>query len=110
MADTFAGPDATLAGTEERTAMTQHDYSAAAQPGEASPGEPSGLTSRRRFLGYLLAAPTLVVAADLTAESIFAPATANAAVPSLPQPSDVVDLSDLLTYATVPPPTSSASR
>ncbi len=83
--------------------MTKHDRPAqSAQPDDMVNGEQAGVTSRRRFLGYLIAAPTLVVAADLTAESIFAPAAANAAVPSLPQPSDVVDLSDLLTYATVP--------
>jgi len=83
--------------------MTKHDRPAqSAQPEDMVNGEQAGVTSRRRFLGYLIAAPTLVVAADLTAESIFAPAAANAAVPSLPQPSDVVDLSDLLTYATVP--------
>jgi len=83
--------------------MTKHDRPAqSAQPDDMVNGERAGVTSRRRFLGYLIAAPTLVVAADLTAESIFAPAAANAAVPSLPQPSDVVDLSDLLTYATVP--------
>ncbi len=83
--------------------MTKHDRPAqSAQPDDMANGEQAGVTSRRRFLGYLIAAPTLVVAADLTAESIFAPAAANAAVPSLPQPSDVVDLSDLLTYATVP--------
>lgn len=83
--------------------MTRHDKLAdAAQSGVGSPDTPSGVTSRRRFLGYLIAAPTLVVAADLTAGSIFVPAAADAAIPSLPQPSDVVDLSDLLTYATLP--------
>src|ERR1700744_895092 len=47
--------------------------------------------SRRRFIGYLIAAPTLVAAADLRA----APA-ARASVPTV-QPVDVFDLTDLLT-------------
>jgi isoquinoline 1-oxidoreductase subunit beta len=49
--------------------------------------------SRRRFIGYLIAAPTLVAAADLRA----APA-ARAAVPTV-QPVDFFDLTDLLTDA-----------
>jgi isoquinoline 1-oxidoreductase subunit beta len=49
--------------------------------------------SRRRFLGYLIAAPTLVAAADLHA----AP-PARASVPTV-QPVDFFDLTDLLTDA-----------
>ena len=49
--------------------------------------------SRRRFLGYLIAAPTLVAAAELTAIE-----QAQAAVPTT-QPVDLYDLSDLLTDA-----------
>jgi isoquinoline 1-oxidoreductase beta subunit len=49
--------------------------------------------SRRRFIGYLIAAPTLVAAADLTA----AP-PASASVPTV-QPVDFYDLTDLLTDA-----------
>lgn len=49
--------------------------------------------SRRRFIGYLIAAPTLVAAADLRA----APA-ADASVPTV-QPVDFYDLTDLLTDA-----------
>src|ERR1700753_2253315 len=49
--------------------------------------------SRRRFIGYLLAAPTLVAAAELRA----AP-TARASVAPV-QPVDFYDLSDLLTDA-----------
>jgi isoquinoline 1-oxidoreductase beta subunit len=51
--------------------------------------------SRRRMLGYLIAAPTLVAAANFSA------APAMGAVPSL-QPSDAYDLSDLLTEAALP--------
>ena len=59
--------------------------------GEARAGT-SGI-SRRRFIGYLIAAPTLVAAADLRA----AP-PASASVPTV-QPVDFYDLTDLLTDA-----------
>ncbi len=59
-------------------------------------------TGRRRFLGYLLAAPTLVAAAQL-GEQVLAPAHAEAAgVPSLPQPPELYDLNDMLTDAALP--------
>jgi isoquinoline 1-oxidoreductase beta subunit len=58
---------------------------------KAAPTE--GAVSRRRFLGYLLAAPVVVAAADLSS----APA-ADATVPTV-QPVDYYDLSDLLTDA-----------
>ncbi len=57
---------------------------------------PSGL-SRRRFLGFVLAGPTLAAAAPLLQVS-----RATAAVPSLPSPSDLYDLSDLLNDAAAP--------
>ncbi|NKQ53184.1 xanthine dehydrogenase family protein molybdopterin-binding subunit [Amycolatopsis sp. K13G38] len=64
-------------------------------------GEPQpGRTDRRRFLGYLLAAPTLVAAAQL-GETLLGSGRASAAVPSGPQPSDIIDLNDILTDATV---------
>ena len=59
--------------------------------GEARAGT-SGI-SRRPFIGYLIAAPTLVAAADLRA----AP-PASASVPTV-QPVDFYDLTDLLTDA-----------
>ena len=49
--------------------------------------------SRRRFIGYLIAAPTLVAAADLRGA---APARASVATV---QPVDFYDLTDLLTDA-----------
>ena len=49
--------------------------------------------SRRRFIGYLIAAPTLVAAADLRAAQ-----AARAAIPTV-QPVDAFDLTDLLTDA-----------
>jgi isoquinoline 1-oxidoreductase subunit beta len=56
-------------------------------------------TARRSFLGYLLAAPTLVVAAQLGAETIAPQQAAEAAIPSLPQPAELFDLGDLLDLA-----------
>ncbi|WP_439380829.1 molybdopterin cofactor-binding domain-containing protein [Amycolatopsis lexingtonensis] len=53
--------------------------------------------SRRGFFGYVLAAGTLVVAADLGQSS-----PAAASVPSLPQPPELYDLNDALTDAALP--------
>ncbi len=51
--------------------------------------------SRRRFLGYLIAAPTLVVAADLGRSSLFGTSSAWAApLPSTPQLAEYYDLLD----------------
>lgn len=52
--------------------------------------------SRRRFIGYLLAAPTLVAAADLSLAD-----SASAAIPTT-QPIDVFDASDALNAAAAP--------
>jgi isoquinoline 1-oxidoreductase subunit beta len=63
---------------------------------EVEVGEPRAETrgiSRRRFIGYLIAAPTLVAAADLRAAQ-----PASASVPTV-QPVDFYDLTDLLTDA-----------
>lgn len=72
------------------------------QQEECVPGD--GMV-RRRFLGYVLAAPTLTVAAQL-GEAVLAPAPAAAAapalVPSLPGPSEIYDLNDMLTHAALP--------
>lgn len=54
---------------------------------------------RRTLLGYLLAAPTLMAAAEL---DLGAPKAAEAAVPSVPQPAELYDLNDLLTDAARP--------
>jgi isoquinoline 1-oxidoreductase beta subunit len=61
-----------------------------------SDGRPAGL-GRRRFLGYLLAAPTLMVGVQL-----IDPQTAAAAIPSLPQPEELFDLGDLQNLAALP--------
>lgn len=63
-------------------------------PVDEGPGGPS----RRRFLGYLLAAPTLVAAASYA----LGVEPADAAIPSLPEPSDILDLGDLQVLATLP--------
>jgi len=53
---------------------------------------------RRRFMGYLLGGATVVAAADLG----LLQGTARAEVPTLPQPAEIADLSDLLTLAAAP--------
>jgi isoquinoline 1-oxidoreductase beta subunit len=60
----------------------------------AAPQKGAGIT-RRRMMGYLLAAPTLVAAAQWEA------APADAAIPSV-QLTDALDLSDLLNLAAQP--------
>ena len=60
-------------------------------------GPKSSEITRRRFLGFVIAAPTLVAAADLGAG--FFTDSARAAIPSNPGPSEIYDLSDLLTDA-----------
>ena len=57
--------------------------------------------ARRRFLGFVLAAPTLAVAAQVGGAEL-APSKAAAAIPSLPQPEDIFDLGDLQNLAALP--------
>lgn len=57
--------------------------------------------SRRRFLTYLVAAPSLAVATR-TGLDVYEPGTAYAAIPTLPAPADLVDLGDLLILAGAP--------
>ncbi|MDT0573060.1 molybdopterin cofactor-binding domain-containing protein [Streptomyces sp. DSM 3412] len=57
--------------------------------------------SRRRFLTYLVAAPTLAVATRIGLD-VYEPAGAEAAIPTLPAPADLVDLGDLLILAGAP--------
>ncbi|MCL2582401.1 MAG: molybdopterin-dependent oxidoreductase [Streptosporangiales bacterium] len=56
---------------------------------------------RRRFLGYLIAAPTLAVAVDWTATQ-FDPQRADASVVTPPQPEDIYDLGDMQNDAAAP--------
>ncbi|GAA3565421.1 molybdopterin-dependent oxidoreductase [Amycolatopsis ultiminotia] len=73
----------------------------------AQPRHPSGpddrprSMDRRRFLGFVLAAPTLAVAAQL-GDAVFAPEPASAAIPTLPLPEEIFDLGDLQNLAAAP--------
>ncbi|QWF82703.1 molybdopterin cofactor-binding domain-containing protein [Amycolatopsis sp. CA-230715] len=67
---------------------------------ETPEAEPDGM-GRRRFLGFLVAAPTLAVAAQVGGAAVDAP-EADAAIPSLPQPADLFDLGDLQNLAAAP--------
>jgi isoquinoline 1-oxidoreductase beta subunit len=62
--------------------------------------EPSGI-DRRGFLGWVLAAPTLLVGVS-AAGALLGEDPAGAAILSPPEPADLYDLSDLLTDATLP--------
>ncbi len=70
--------------------MSSGSTSTVRADGDARPND--GI-SRRRFIGYLIAAPTLVAAADLRAAQ-----PAAASVPTV-QPVDFFDLTDLITDA-----------
>ena len=52
---------------------------------------------RRRFIGFLIAAPTLAVVVDWSQSQ-----SAEAAIPTLPQPEDLFDLGDLQNLAAAP--------
>jgi isoquinoline 1-oxidoreductase beta subunit len=56
---------------------------------------------RRKFIGYLLAAPTLAVGVELLA-SAADPRSASATIPTLPQPEEIFDLGDLQNLAAAP--------
>ncbi len=56
---------------------------------------------RRKFLGFVLAAPTLVVGARLVLDDLKA-SPAGAVIPSLPEPSELFDLGDLQDLAAAP--------
>jgi isoquinoline 1-oxidoreductase beta subunit len=58
-------------------------------------------TGRRQFIGYLLAGPTLIAAASL-GDVLVTASPAAAALPGIPQPADLYDLTDLLTDAAIP--------
>jgi isoquinoline 1-oxidoreductase subunit beta len=84
-----------MARNEEAAMTDLHDGAAAPDvAGPTTPPAGAGIT-RRRLMGYLLAAPTLVAAAQWEA------APADAALPTI-QPTDVLDLSDALNLAAAP--------
>ncbi|HEX3336982.1 MAG TPA: molybdopterin cofactor-binding domain-containing protein [Jatrophihabitans sp.] len=73
---------------------------------QAAPVEEPGAdattgVARRNFVGWVLAAPTLMVGAPIAA-SLVNPQRADAAIPSLPEPSDLFDLGDLQDLAAMP--------
>ncbi|WP_329599122.1 molybdopterin-dependent oxidoreductase [Streptomyces pseudovenezuelae] len=57
--------------------------------------------ARRRFLTYLVAAPALAVATKVGVD-VYAPGSADAAIPTPPAPADLVDLGDVLILAGKP--------
>lgn len=54
--------------------------------------------SRRAFMGYVIAGATLVTGAEISAGA----PSAEAVVPTPPQPAEILDLNDLLTLAAAP--------
>jgi isoquinoline 1-oxidoreductase beta subunit len=90
-------PASTPSGASSATTSSVTSDATGADPTEED--RPS--TSRRRFLTYLVAAPTLVVGGRFITDSVN-PATAEAAIPSAPAPADLVDLGDLLIAAALP--------
>ncbi|MCX2181198.1 molybdopterin-dependent oxidoreductase [Streptomyces sp. SKN60] len=87
--------------------MAEQDRSPQPGPDDAPP--PRAGLGRRRFLGYVLAAPTLTVAARIGADALAptpaaaaVPGAAPAVIPSLPGPAEILDLNDLLTAAALP--------
>ena len=54
--------------------------------------------SRRTFLGYVIAGATLVTGAEMGLGT----ESAEAVVPTPPQPAEILDLNDLLTLAAAP--------
>jgi isoquinoline 1-oxidoreductase subunit beta len=81
--------------TLNRRASRHSDPSSTGQRG----GVASIVTDRRRFIGFLIAAPTLAAAAEL---GLSAPRSAEAAIPSGPQPPEIYDLNDMLKDAALP--------
>ncbi|GGX79966.1 molybdopterin cofactor-binding domain-containing protein [Streptomyces fructofermentans] len=71
---------------------------------EPQPTADGPTPGRRRFLGYILAAPTLVAAAELLPAPPASAATADTATAAVPSAdlTEIVDLNDLMTLATAP--------
>ncbi|MCX5079785.1 molybdopterin cofactor-binding domain-containing protein [Streptomyces sp. NPDC056121] len=84
---------------QSRSPRDPVEEAAQAAPSER-PDRPGG-PGRRRVLAYLLAAPTLAVGARLGLDAVGAD-SAEAAVPSLPQPEELFDLGDMQTLAAAP--------
>jgi isoquinoline 1-oxidoreductase beta subunit len=67
-------------------------------PGHDDVTESSGGLGRRRFLTFLVAAPTLTIAAKIAIDSA-SPSEAEAVIPTLPGPAEIMDLGDALILA-----------
>jgi isoquinoline 1-oxidoreductase subunit beta len=72
-----------------------------ADPVLASDADDVRGVGRRNFVGWVLAAPTLMVAAPIAAGMVN-PQRADAVIASLPEPSDLFDLGDLQDLAAMP--------
>jgi isoquinoline 1-oxidoreductase subunit beta len=70
------------------------------EAGDQHPELPHGRLGRRGFLGWVLAAPTLMVGAPILVAG--RSERAEAAIPSLPAPADLFDLGDLQDLAAMP--------
>lgn len=68
---------------------------------EHGPGAAAKSVARRRFLTYLVAAPVLTVAAERSLSALATP-TAAAAIPSPPQPANIIDIGEIVVLATRP--------
>ncbi|MBC8093170.1 MAG: xanthine dehydrogenase family protein molybdopterin-binding subunit [Pseudonocardia sp.] len=81
--------------------MANHQF---APPTEKSPFQKlRSDVSRRRFLGFVIAAPTLVVAAELGRQGLgVGPQASAASIPSAPQTPEIYDLLDSLRDAMRP--------
>src|SRR5438067_5036833 len=97
--DTLRSQHWSTTGSSERNLMAEHRRSP--QDSTGKPADERGRLGRRRFLGYVLAAPTLAVAVSWAADSAD-PQQANASVPTLPEPEEIFDLGDLQNLAAAP--------
>ena len=81
-----------------RSTSSQTEGDRSSQPPSTAAPEPVEETRglrRRSFLGWLMAAPTLMVGASLIGETAAAPHADAAGLPSAPEPADLYDLGDL---------------
>ncbi len=72
------------------------------RPAEAPLEQDARGPGRRGFLGWVLAAPTLMAGAAVVVAGGVDSEPAGASIPGIPEPSDLYDLSDLLNDAALP--------
>ncbi|WP_438490659.1 molybdopterin cofactor-binding domain-containing protein [Streptomyces sp. S186] len=92
-----------MMGGQDPLAREHSEAADPVQPGQGASDTGNGAAGidRRRFLGYVLAAPTLAVAAQL-GEAAAGSTPAHAAAGSLPELTNLFDLNDMLTDAALP--------